>query len=124
MSLLIGLQAPVLGFCQHSQTFFLTSPECVEEPPVHDCHDCTHHHEEPAESPCDDCHHFVSLDIDDFFWATDSSQKAPLKSLITPDFGPSPAPAALGKMMTSPDAPRPPPPPGTPLFRLHSVIRR
>jgi hypothetical protein len=124
MSLLIGLQAPVLGFCQHSQSFFFSTSECeapeAEEHLV-DCHDCHHEHEQDALDPCDDCHRFLSLNVDDFTWA--SSESAPDLRFPTAPVSATPASLLQEKKVTLLSFSSRAPPPGVPLFRLHSVWR-
>ncbi|MEN8847349.1 MAG: hypothetical protein ABF377_04650 [Akkermansiaceae bacterium] len=127
MSLLIGLQAPVLGFCQHSQTFFITEHHCEPEH-YHHHGDHNHHHveqpdPEPEPSPCDDCHEFLSLDVDDFLWTTAATShevkfSSCHLSFSTSDFSPAPQ-----RKIEAAQIPRPPPPPGEPHFRLHSEWR-
>ena len=126
MSLLIGLQAPVLGFCQHSQTFFFSTPQCqspeTEKSHVnyHDC-DCHHEHDQEALDPCDESHQFLALDVDDFTKA--SSEFSPDLRFLTAPISATPAPLLQQEKVTLSSFSSRAPPPGVPLFRLHSVWR-
>lgn len=75
MSFLIGLQAPVLGFCELSQSFFISEHHHDHADHGHD--DCLHHEDEKAPAPLDHEHSFILLEINDFSWSLKEPLKAP-----------------------------------------------
>ncbi|NNC87766.1 MAG: hypothetical protein HKN82_04810 [Akkermansiaceae bacterium] len=115
---LVALKHAALGFCLCSDQFFLSDCDCSQVAPAAcACDDC------PA-TPCDDCVVVVSVDIDDFLWATDPF--AP-KEQASIDLAPPATPFAdftRGTALASTAMPIRGSPPGTPpLYLLTSVLR-
>ncbi|MDB4500692.1 hypothetical protein N9224_00745 [Akkermansiaceae bacterium] len=121
MSFLIGLQAPVLGFCELSQSFFISEHHHDHADHGHD--DCLHHEDEKAPAPLDHEHSFILLEINDFSWSLKEPLKAPSHEIDLLPFAELQAQRDLRSLAFISAVVQPPPQNRVPLYRLHSVLR-
>lgn len=117
MTMLMGLQLPVIGYCAAEDAVFV-GQHMVDS---HEHHHCEHD-SAPLEVPCEEEHEYVTVDAGDFQWS-------PLVSLVPP--------AALIPeefsltgffVFEKQDIPAKacclnPPPPDVPIFRRDAALR-
>ncbi len=112
MSLLIGTQIPVLGYCASNQMFFLQDHSQLILPRPPDCHDCSDEHDprdSSSENPCEEDHKLFGHESDDFFWTYISLPPAPsVITTVDPDYGESHF-TFSDRLLRAPSPPRPPP---------------
>lgn len=120
MIFLIGLQAPVLGFCELSQSFFFSEHHHYHADHGHDGH---HHEHETPPAPSDHEHSFVLLEVDDFSWSVKEPIKAPSQEIDLLPFAELQAHRDLRSLAFISAVVQPPPQKRIPLYRLYSVLR-